>query len=1080
MRLSELSIQRPVFATVLSLAIILFGVIAFTRLPVREYPDIDPPIVSVTTFYRGASPNVVETEITDILEEQFATLEAVKTITSSSREQGSVITIEFELSRDVEQAANDVRDRVSRIRGSLPREADDPIIAKVDVNAQPIFWIALSSDRHNGLELSEAGDLILKERIQRLPGVGGVFIGGERRYAMRVWLDAQRMANRGVTTGDVEQAIQRENAEIPGGRVEGAEREFAVRTRGQLATPEEFAAIVIVQRGDDIVRVGDVAEVQVGPEDERTTARWNGQQAVGLGVIKQQKASTLQVADVVRKALPELQKLVPAGMKLDVAYDSSTFIQESIDEVSHTILIAMILVVLVILLFLKSFRATFIPAVAIPVSIVGALAVAYFMGFTINILTLLAMVLAIGLVVDDAIVVLENVFRHMEMGKPRRKAAIDGANEIGFAVLATTIALVAVFVPVAFLQGSVGRLFNEFGITVAVAVLISGFVALSLTPMLTSRMLKPLHGAGSSWASRSFDAFFEWLDRTYDRLLRGSIRHRGRVIGVSLVFVALSVTVFFFMKRELAPIEDRGIGFGIVIAPEGSTLEYTDRYMRDVEKILMPLPERMGLFTAVGLGFGGPGQVTNGILFLNLKSKHDRPKAWIPTPLPMLPMVQIPMYRERSAQEIVQQLFPQLMGIPGVLAFVINPPSLGGGFSSSPVEYVLKGQDYGTLGQAVGAIMGESQKLGYLINLDTDLRLNKPQLDISIDRDRASQLGVSVSDIGGTLEMLLGGKAISEFKRGTKQYDVIAQLRPTARSTPDAIESIYLRGSGGLVQLANVVNVQETVAPKELNHYNRQRSATITANLYPGMSLGKALDDLDGIAAKSLPAGITTELGGQSKEFRESSGSLYFLFLLAVVFIYLVLAAQFESFVHPLTILLSVPLAVVGALISLFVFGQSMNIFSQIGLIMLIGLVTKNSILIVEYANQLRARGLETTDAVIEAAKIRLRPILMTSFATIFGILPIAIGLGAGAESRRPLGIAVVGGMLFSTFLTLLLVPVVYRILARFTHAEVSETEPPPQEPMHDSGAQRPPAAPAAPKPIPEPVASFRARETPG
>ena len=1072
MKLSEVSIHRPVFATVMSLAIILFGIIAFSRLPVREYPDIDPPIVSVTTFYRGASPNVIETEITDVLEEQFATLEAVKTIDSSSREQGSVITIEFELSRDVEQAANDVRDRVARVRGRLPREADDPIVAKVDVNAQPIFWIALSSDRHTGLELSEMADVVLKERLQRLPGVGSVFIGGERRYAMRVWLDSQLMASHRVTTQDVERAVSSENAEIPGGRVEGKNREFAVRTRGELTKPEEFASIVIAQHGTDLVRLGDVAQVQVGPEDERTAARWNGQQAVGLGVVKQKNASTLEVAGQVRKSLPELQKLVPAGMKLDVAYDSSTFIQDSITEVSHTIVVAMCLVVLVILVFLKSFRATFIPAVAIPVSIVGALAVAYFLGFTINILTLLALVLAIGLVVDDAIVMLENVYRHMELGKPRLRGALDGANEIGFAIMATTISLVAVFIPVAFLQGTVGRLFNEFGLTVAVAVLISGFVALSLTPMLCSRILQPLHGGKDTWVSRTFDRFFDWLNAFYDRLLRGAMRGYWRVLTVAGVFVAVAVVAFIFMRRELVPVEDRGVGFGIVIAPEGSTLEYTDKYMREVESILMPLPERRGLFTATGLGFGGPGRVTNGFLFLSLKPLAERPKQWIPTPLPIFSWVQVPMYRARSQQEIVQQLFPRLLGIPGVLAFVINPPSLGGSFSSSPVDYVLQAQDYETLGQAVGIMMGEAQKLGYLVNLDTDLRLNKPQLDIAIDRDRASQLGVSVTDIGGTLETFLGGKAISEFKRGTKQYDVIAQLKPTDRSTPDAISEIYLRGNGGLVQLANVVKVQETVAPKELNHYNRQRSATITANLVPGVSLGKALDDLDRISSTKLPAGVKRELAGQSKEFRESSGSLYFLFLLAVVFIYLVLAAQFESFIHPLTILLSVPLAVVGAIISLFVFGQSMNIFSQIGLIMLIGLVTKNSILIVEYANQLRARGLEVTEAVVEASKIRLRPILMTSFATIFGVLPIAIGLGAGAESRRPLGIAVVGGLLFSTFLTLLLVPVVYRLLARFTHVQAAEVA---AGVSGDLARQRPAPSghPAGPIPLGEPAGSL-------
>ena len=1022
MKLSEVSISRPVLATVMSLAILLFGVISFTRLPVREYPDIDPPIVSVTTLYRGASPSVVETEITDILEEQFATLEGVKTISSSSQEQGSVITIEFELKRDVEEAANDVRDRVSRTLGSLPREADDPIVQKVDTNAQPIFWIALSSDRHSTLELSEIADIVLKERLQKLPGVGNVFIGAERRYAMRVWLNSQRMAAYGLTTQDIEDAIRRENAEIPGGRVEGENREFSVRTRGELSTPEGFGALIVSGEGNAAVRLGDVAQVEVGPEDERSVARYNGQPAIGLGIVKQSKASTLEVAKEVRDSLPELQKLLPQGMILQVAYDSSTFISESIHEVTQTIFLAIGLVILVILVFLKTLRATLIPAVAIPVSIVGTFAVCYFMGFTINILTLLALVLAIGLVVDDAIVMLENIFRHMEMGKSRRQAAYDGAQEIGFAIIATTISLVAVFIPVAFLTGSVGRLFNEFGLTVASAVLISGFVALTLTPMLSSLILKPLHGGGSGWFSRNFDRFFEAMDRNYEKVLRASLKRRVLVVIAALVFVVLGAFVFRLLPRELVPTEDRSIAFGIVIAPEGSTLEYTDRYMRQLEGVLLNMPERDGLFTATGLGFGGPGRVTNGFVFFRLKPRNER---------------------DKSQQQIVQELFPVTFGIPGVLAFLINPPSLGGQFSSSPVEYVLQADDYDELKNAVGIFMGKAQQLGYLINLDSDLRLNKPELDIGIDRDRAAQLGVSVSDIGTTLETLLGGRVVTEFKRGSKKYDVITQLRPAQRSTPAEIDEIYLRGTGGLVQLANVVNVKETVGAKELNHFNRARSATITANIAPGVSLGEALDALDKIAEQDLPPTIRRELSGQSREFRESSSKLYLMFVLAIVFIFLVLAAQFESFIHPLTILLSVPLAVIGALFSLFIFRQSLNIYSQIGLIMLIGLVTKNAILIVEYSNQLRDRGLELFEAVVEASRIRLRPILMTSFATVFGILPIAIGLGAGAEARRPLGIAVVGGLLFSTFLTLVLVPAVYIMLGRFTkaHRHVQETE---------------------------------------
>jgi len=1026
MKLSHISIQRPVLAAVMSLAIVLFGIISFTQLPVREYPDIDPPIISVATLYRGASSNVVETEISDILEEQFATLEGVKTIKSSSKEGGSVITIEFELDRDVNEAANDVRDRVSRIRGTLPQEIEDPIISKIDANAQAIVWLALYSSHHSTLELSDFGDRILKEKLQRLPGVGSIEIGGERRYAMRVWLDPLRMAAHKLTTYDIESAIRSENAEIPSGRVEGNQREFAVRTRGELSTPEEFGAIIVSQKGNEVVRLRDVADVQVGAEDERTTARWNGEPAVGLGIVKQSKASTVDVAQEIRNALPELIKLLPEGMKLDVAYDSSEFINESISEVQETLLIALSLVILVVLAFLKSFRATIIPTLAIPISIIGALAAVYFAGFTINILTLLGFVLAIGLVVDDAIVVLENIYRHMEMGKGRLQAAIDGSKEIGFAVISTTIALVAVFVPLAFLSGNVGRLFNEFGVAVAVAVLISGFVALTLTPMLSSKILKPLHGTSKSWASRSFDSFFEFLNKFYDKILRSALHRRYVMIFSSVVVLILAYVLFLFLPSELVPVEDRGVGFGIVIAPEGATLEYTDGYVREIENRLLQLPELEGLFTATGLSFGGPGSVTNSFMFLNLKSRGDR---------------------EKSQQQIVQELFPQLISIPGVLAFVINPPSLNADFSSGPIDYVLQGDNYDELNDAINIMMFEASKLGYLINLDSDLRLNKPQLDIRIDRERASGLGLSVTDIGSTLETFLGGRVVTDFKRGTKQYDVIIQMKPEYRSTPDAIQNIYVRGRGGLVQLANIVKVEKTVAPKELNHYNRIRSASITASLLPGVTLGKALDDLDKIAQEKLPPGIKTEYAGQSLEYKSSSSALYFMFILAIIFIYLVLAAQFESFIHPFTILLSVPLAVFGALLTLFIFGQTLNIYSQIGLIMLIGLVTKNAILIVEFANQQRANGLDLIEAVIEAATIRLRPILMTSFATIFGILPIAIGLGAGAESRQPLGLVVVGGLLFSTFLTLVIVPVVYTILARFT--KINEKEKVVEEKTH-------------------------------
>ena len=1052
MKISEVSVQRPVFAAVLSLAILLFGVISLIRLPVREYPDVESPVVSVTTFYRGASPQTVETEITDVLEEQLATVEGVKLITSSSREQGSVITVEFQLNRNVDEAANDVRDRVSRIRGQLPATVDDPIVAKQDVNAQPIIWLSLNGQHFSMLELTELANNVLSEKIQRIDGVGAVFIGAERKYAMRVWLDPQRLAAYGLTVAELEQTLRNENAEIPSGRVEGHGREFAVRTRGDLQTAEEFASIIVAQHGDKPVRLGDVADVRVGAEDDRTIARYKTVPSIGLGIVKQQKASTVDVAHRIHAALPVLRQLLPPGMNLEIAYDSSTFIEDSIHEVLVSLGVAFFLVVLVIFVFLGSLRATLIPVVAIPVSLIGTFTVVYFLGFTINILTLLAMVLAIGLVVDDAIIMLENIYRHMEMGKSRMRATLDGAKEIGFAILATTIALIAVFVPVAFLTGRVGRLFNEFGIAVAVSVLISGFVALSLTPMLCSLLLKRAAGASmheedeldaptgapeplghdaapevEEKAPRwriAFNNFFHGLHVGYERLLRGALAHRGWVMIAAGVIVLSIGAMFFFLPKELVPTEDRGLVFNIVLAPEGSTLDYTDRYMRQVEAIYQKTPGVEAFFSAVGLGFGGPGRVTDGFMFVRLKPYNER---------------------KFSQQQIVGMLFPQLMSIPGVLAIPINLPSLGGGFGS-PVQFVLQADTYEELQAAMGPFMMEAQKLGYLINMNTDLKLNTPQLEINIDRDRASALGVSVTDIGTTLQTLLGGREVTRFKRGNKQYEVMLQVRAQDRSSPAAIDALYLRGREGLVQMASVVKVQEKVAAKELNHFDRVRSATLSANLPPGLTVGKAIEDLRAIAKRTLPAGMRTDLAGQSREYVESSGGLYWLFLFALVFIFLVLAAQFESFVHPLSILFSVPLAVFGALLTLFVFRMSLNIYSQIGLIMLIGLVTKNAILIVEYSNQRRARGEELIDAVVRASRIRLRPILMTTLTTILGVLPIALGLGAGADSRKPLGLAVVGGLLFSMLLTLVMVPVVYTLLARWAPARVQETQPEVQE----------------------------------
>ncbi len=1019
MRLSEVSIERPVLATVMSLAIVLFGVLSYTFLPVREYPDIESPIVSVTTFYRGANPQVVETEITDVLEEQLSTIEGVKLLTSSSAEQVSNITIEFNLGRDVDKAANDVRDRVARARGELPDAAENPTVAKQDVNAQPIIWLALFGERFNTLELSEFARNEMAERLQRLEGVGAVIVGGERRYAMRIWLDAQRLAAYGLTVTDVTRALREGNAEIPSGRVEGRGREFAVRTRGDIDRPEQFASIVVASDGNRVVKLGDVARIEVGAEDDRSAARFNRLPAVGLGIVKQRTASTVDVAQATRAAIPALREILPAGMQIEIAYDSAKFIEDSIHEVVVALAIAVLLVFVVIFVFLGSMRATLIPAVAIPVSIIGTFTVTYFLGFSINILTLLALVLAIGLVVDDAIVMLENIHRHIELGKDRRRAAVEASREIGFAIVATTITLVAVFVPVAFLQGRIGRLFSEFGVAVAFSVLISGFVALTLTPMLCSRFLKSGHAGGTDGEDPesgaeparatgfrgAFDRGFEALVSRYEGSLRFAIAHRGLVMAATGVLILAIGVLFRVLPSETVPTEDRGWIFNVIRAPEGSTLQYTDRYVRVVEGMYDQLPAKDRMFTAVGLF----GPVTDGFMFVGLKPKSERP----------------------PAQALAGQMFPQLFSIPGVMAFAFNPPSLAGGFGQ-PVQFVLRADSYELLARSVGTMMAEAQKLGYLVNMDTDLKLNKPQLEIQIDRERAAALGVSVADIGGTLQVLLGGSEVTRFKRGNHQYEVMVQLPREDRSSPDRIRDLYVRGPSGLVQLASVVRVEEKVSPRELNHFNRVRSATLTASLAPGVTIGKAVDDLRAVARRVLPPGVQTDLDGESREYVESSRGLNFLFVIALLFIFLVLAAQFESFIHPMTILFSVPLAVFGALLTLFLFRMSINIFSQVGLIMLIGLVTKNAILIVEYANQRREQGESVRDAVISASRIRFRPILMTTLSTVFGILPIALGLGAGAESRQPLGMSVVGGMLFSTFLTLVVVPVVYTMLARF------------------------------------------------
>ena len=1011
MTLSDLSIRRPVLATVMSLLLVLVGIISYQRLTVREYPNIDAPIVSVRTVYTGASAEVIESQVTRPLEDTLAGIEGVKTIKSTSREEVSQITVEFARTREPDAAASDVRDRVARARARLPDDVDEPVVAKIEAGAQAIMWIAFSSERHNQLEITDYASRIVKDRLQTLPGVASVIIGGERRYAMRIWLDRDRLAAYQLTPQDVEDALRNQNLEIPSGRIESSQREFTVLTETDLRTPEQFNRIIIRETGGYPVRLSDVGSAEIGPADERNAVRVNGNPAVGLGVVKQSTANTLSVAQAVKNELPRIAAALPEDMKLKVAFDQSLFIEKSIEAVLITMIEALVLVVLVIFLFLRTLRATLIPIVTIPVSLIGAFTFLYVMGFSINILTLLGLVLAIGLVVDDAIVMLENIQRRIEHGMAPLAAALEGSKEIAFAVIAMTLTLVAVFAPLAFSTGNTGRLFTEFALTVAAAVLVSGFVALSLTPMMCSKILRP-----EKSHTRLYQLSEQWLlafNQGYQRLLARALNWRLVVILIGALVAASSAGLFFMLKSELAPLEDRGILIGLMFAPEGSTMAYTDRYAQQVEGFYAQVPEVNTYFMVVAPGLERPNPVTMALSFVNLKPWEQR---------------------TRSAQEIAAELGPKMFMLPGVLAFPVSPPSLGQGFRNPPVQFVLQANSYAELQTLVDGIFAKASQFPGLVNLDSDLKLNKPRLSVQLDRDKAANIGIGVDKVGRTLETLLGGRQVTRFKRDGEQYDVIVKLRDEERRDPGDLTNIFVRGNDGqLIQLSNLVRVREDVAPKELNHFNRLRSATISANIGPGHSLGNALDFLEKTAKDVLPPGTGAQfsLDGQSREFKESGTALYLTFVLALIFIYLVLAAQFESFVDPLIIMLTVPLAITGALLSLKLSGGTLNVYSQIGMVMLVGLITKHGILIVDFANKLQERGHDVRTAVIEAAGMRLRPILMTTAAMVLGALPLALASSAGAESRRPIGWVIVGGLLLGTLLTLFVIPTVYTLVSR-------------------------------------------------
>ena len=1027
MQLAETSIRRPVFATVLALLVVLVGAVSFTKLSVREYPKIDEPVVTVSVRYAGASAEVMESQVTKPLEDSIAGIDAVDVITSLSRAEQAQITVRFRLEKDADSAAAEVRDRTSRVRNRLPQAIDEPVIAKVEADAFPVIWLSFNSDTLNALQINDLVNRIVKPRLQTVTGAADVRVFGERKYAMRIWLDPDRLAAYKLTTQDAEDAVRRSNLEVPAGRIESQSREFSVTSQTDLIRPAQFNDIIIKNVNGFPVRLRDVARVQEGPADERSATRLNGRTSISVGVIRQATANPLDLSAGVRAMLPKLRADLPRDVAIDIANDNSVFIEKSIQSVYRTITEAVLLVALVIFVFLRTARASIIPIVTIPVSLIGTCALMALAGFSINTLTLLALVLAIGLVVDDSIVVLENVFRHIEEGLDPFSAAVKGVREVGFAVVAMTLTLTAVYAPLAFTPGRTGRLFVEFALALAGAVLVSGFLALTLTPMMCSLLLKhnPKPWFFDRWMERlltavtgSYARALRWLLGTrFDgaRLRTGFGNRAGRLLLDSrwIVIAVMAVAglgIYLLlpnMKRELAPLEDRGQVLVTITAPDGATLDYTSRYVALIERMATPYKE----FDRVFVNIGNP-TVSQASVFL-------RAIDW--------------SQRTRSTLEVARELQPKLAGLPGVTAFPITPPSLGQGFRERPVNFVILTSDsYQSLAATTRQFMDEIAKNPGIISADIDLRLNKPELKIDVDRDKAADLGVGVDVIARAVETMLGGRQVTRYKRDGDQFDVIVQTQASGRATPEDIEKIFVRGRNDtMIPLRSLVQVRESVAPRELNHFSQRRSVSVTANLAPDYSLGQALDFLDATAARVLKPGYSTDLNGSSREFRNAQGSLAIVFAMALLFIFLVLAAQFESFVDPFVIMLSVPLSMVGALLALQLSGGSLNVYSQIGLITLVGLITKHGILIVEFSNQLREQGLELVDAVVQAASQRLRPILMTTGAMGLGALPLATATGAGAESRIQIGWVIVGGMSLGTLLTIFVVPTMYTLFAR-------------------------------------------------
>jgi multidrug efflux pump len=1018
MILSDISIKRPVLTTVGALIIIILGVISFRNMPVREYPDIDVPTVSITTTYRGASAEVVESRVTEVLEEQLSAIDGIKLLKSTSQEEVSRITIEFNLNRDPDEAANDVRDRVGRARDRLPDEVDEPRIAKEDADAAPVLWLTFSSDRYSRTQLTDMVDRDAKAIIQTVPGVGTIFIGGERRYAMRLWLEPEKLAAFALTAGDVEAALREQNVDVPGGRIESYGREFTVRTQGELADALEFENLIIATRGNTQVKLSDVGRAELGSEDYRTKTFFNGKPTVGLGVVRQSKSNLLDVANGVKALIPTIQAAMPKGIEIAVGYDSSIFVERSIDEVFMTIFVAFFVVVGVIFFFLRDWRAVIIPITAIPISIVGTFAVISALGFSINTLTLLALVLAIGLVVDDAIVMLENVYRRIEEGETRVQASVLGARQVAFAIIATTLTLAAVFLPVAFQTGSTGRLFYEFGITLAVSVIVSAVTALTVTPMLCSIMLKGQLESGSKsphgWFYRVTEPAFVWVNNAFGSLLGISLKRWPVVILLGTAFVAIAPFAYRGLQRELVPVGDRGDFISIFSGPLGSHPDYTAAYVAEMAKVVDEQPEVFRYFSATALGRGAPGAGSEGLIFSTLKPWENR---------------------TTTTQQVIDRVSEDYRKrVTGGMAFAVVRNPLGSRGIGESFQLVLQGSDFDKLQELGAQYTAQMRDSGLFVGPRVEPRTDKPQLDVTIARARAADLGVPVAGIAKTMETLFGGRQVTQFKRSGRQYDVVMQVEDKDRLTPSDLGRVYVRSDrGALVQLSNVVTTGESITPQEYPHFGRLRAITIKARFAPGVTIGDAVDFVDGSVTKILPEGYSFTWDGEAREYVESADDTWQLFALGLLFTFLILAAQFESWVHPVTIYTGVALALTAGVITLWMsrfWGPAItnNLFAQFGLILLIGLIAKNGILIVEFANQLQLEGKSAREAIWEATTLRFRPILMTSISTIGGTVPLAFATGAGAESRNPLGVVVTGGMAVSTVLVLFVVPVFYLV----------------------------------------------------